>query len=118
MLLATIYFLVGTVISGVVALVLVKQKGGEVSRAAVALGLAFLPFGLALLLMRLGVGPAKSIANLIEFGIYGLIGGAIPLGQLIKVKGVPGEMIVAGIACIGVTMVYMLMPVLPETRFG
>jgi hypothetical protein len=120
MLLALINFVHGLLIAAVPSILVIWRRG-ELHRGLRALALVPFPFALGFaMFMDLRWGPAKSIANIGEFVMYGVAAGTIPLGQFIRLpfKKVPGELLPTIAACLVVASIYMLTPSLPETKFG
>jgi hypothetical protein len=95
-------------------------KFGSINRAARAIFFALFLVVPPLILTAIRIGPTKTLGNLGEFTVYGLLGSLIPLGQFLRVPRlrIPGEVIVFAFVFIVEACVYMWIPTLPETSLG
>ncbi len=107
-------------VTGVGTVLVIWKNNGAVLRAIIALGFASIPLLVPYFFSQYRLGPVKSLANLDEIFIYGLICGFIPMGQLLRTKRrlLPGEVFSTIVACLLVSLIYMMIPTLPETSMG
>ena len=119
--LLALYFLAGAAVPALVSIVWVWRRKADVRRASISLALIVVPFALSMWLWTSHpFGPLKTLGNLVEFPLYGIAAGGIPLGQLIAAgrRYFLGELSITVAACIVATAIFSMIRTFPETTLG
>ena|ERR1700737_3262660 len=115
-------FITGIAVTSTLTVLVLMRGQRSLRRMARSLPLLVLPFGLSLALWSHNVSPLKTLGNLGEFTAYGAVSGVVPLGQFLDTRigsrRIPGEVLLALLACLVTLWIYKLVPTLPETSVG